>query len=124
MKKIFAAALILAAPMLANAIDVNFNMGPTAVRTPAGTITFGSRDTRGSRSLPRSEPGSHTATSSISGRNSPMASLWMMSSMDKKPGPVLTAWLAEANYNITDHHDRKYHHYRHNELNLIISREK
>ena len=47
MKKIFAAALILAAPMLANAIDVNINMGPTAVRTPAGTITFGSRDTRG-----------------------------------------------------------------------------
>lgn len=47
MKKLLLAALIAASPLLANAVDVNVNLGNVRVQAPGVTVTFGSRDDRG-----------------------------------------------------------------------------
>ena len=47
MKKFILAAAIAAAPLLANASDVNVNLGSVRIQAPGVTVTFGARDTRG-----------------------------------------------------------------------------
>ena len=47
MKKLLLAALIAAAPLFANASDINVNLGNVRVQAPGVTVTFGSRDNRG-----------------------------------------------------------------------------
>lgn len=47
-KKFILAALVASAPLVANAVDINVNLGGTRIQTPGGTtITFGTRDPRG-----------------------------------------------------------------------------
>jgi hypothetical protein len=47
MKKLLLVSLIAATPLLAQAADVNINLGNARVEVPGATITFGSRDSRG-----------------------------------------------------------------------------
>jgi len=47
MKKILLALSIAAAPLLAQAVDVNVNVGNMRIDAPGVSVTFGSRDPRG-----------------------------------------------------------------------------
>ena len=47
MKKIILAALLAASPLLANAVDINVNLGSVRVDAPGVSVTFGSRNDRG-----------------------------------------------------------------------------
>ena len=47
MKKFLLGALIAASPWLANAVDINVNLGNVRVEAPGVTVTFGARDKRG-----------------------------------------------------------------------------
>ena len=47
MKKFLLAALIAASPLLANAVDINVNLGNVRVDAPGDSVTFGSRNDRG-----------------------------------------------------------------------------
>lgn len=47
LKKIMLSTLIVAAPLLVNAADININLGGARIQAPGVTITFGSRDSRG-----------------------------------------------------------------------------
>lgn len=47
MKKIILAALLVASPLLANAVDINVNLGSVRVDAPGVSVTFGSRNDRG-----------------------------------------------------------------------------
>ena len=47
MKKFLLGAVIAASPCLANAVDINVNLGNMRVEAPGVTVTFGSRDNRG-----------------------------------------------------------------------------
>lgn len=47
MKKYLLAALIATSPLLANAADINVNLGNMRIDAPGISVTFGSRDKRG-----------------------------------------------------------------------------
>ena len=47
MKKLLMATLIAASPLLANAADINVDLGNMRVQAPGVNVTFGSRDNRG-----------------------------------------------------------------------------
>ncbi len=47
MNKILLSAAVVLMPCLAQAVDVNINLGNTRIEAPGVTITFGSRDNRG-----------------------------------------------------------------------------
>ena len=47
MKKIILAALLVASPLLASAVDINVNLGSVRVDAPGVSVTFGSRNDRG-----------------------------------------------------------------------------
>lgn len=47
MKKLLLALSIAASPLLAQAVDVNVNVGNMRIDAPGVSVTFGSRDTRG-----------------------------------------------------------------------------
>ena len=47
MKKLLLLACALQLPLMAQAIDVNVNLGGTRIEAPGITITFGSRNDRG-----------------------------------------------------------------------------
>jgi len=47
MKKILFAMAIASAPCLANAVDINVNLGNVRIDAPGVSVTFGSRNDRG-----------------------------------------------------------------------------
>lgn len=47
MKKILMLVALATAPLFAQALDLNVNLGNTRIEAPGVTVTFGSRDTRG-----------------------------------------------------------------------------
>lgn len=47
MKKILMLLAIATAPMFAQAVDINVNLGGARIDTPGMTVTFGSRNDRG-----------------------------------------------------------------------------
>lgn len=47
MRKLLLAAAIAASPLLANAVDVNVNLGNVRIDAPGVSVTFGSRNDRG-----------------------------------------------------------------------------